>query len=164
MSIFKDDVRRFVEVTAPNKVNRTARQIALALFRKVIMRTPVGNPSVWKSKRGPKGYVGGRARGNWQCNIGPESTAAATEMRDADGNNTVEKAMDVLSEWQPMGTGQTGMGGAGRETPIWIGNALPYIQRLEYDHWSQQARNGMVRISLSEIRVGGVALGEAPTL
>lgn len=156
MSSFKDDVSKFCNVTATAKVNTAARQIALALFRKVIMRTPVGNPSLWQSKRGPKGYVGGRARGNWQCNIGPESTAVATTIKDNNGASTVNKALAVLGEWRPMGSG--------RETPIWIGNALPYIQRLEYDHWSSQAQSGMVRISLSEIRVGGVALGEAPTL
>ena len=153
---FSSDVTKFCNVTATTKVNTAARQIALALFRKVILRTPVGNPSIWKSGRGPKGYVGGRARGNWQCNIGPSSTAVATKRTDKVGNAQIEKALRVMADWKPMG--------GGMQHPIWLGNALPYIQRLEYDHWSTQAMSGMVRISLSEIRVGGVAIGEAPTI
>lgn len=154
MSSFKDDVSKFCNITATAKVNTAARQIALTLFRKVILRTPVGNPTIWKSGRGPKGYVGGRARGNWQCNVGPESTAVATKLTDPSGNAQIEKALRVMADWKPMGGNMA--------EPIWLGNALPYIQRLEYDHWSQQARSGMVRISLSEIRVGGVPLGKAP--
>jgi hypothetical protein len=35
---------------------------------------------------------------------------------------------------------------------VWyLTNNLPYIARLEFDSWSTQAREGMVRISLREL-------------
>lgn len=149
---FSSDVKRF-ESTAKGKIDLTARKVALDLFRKVVMMTPVGNPTLWKSPP-PKKYVGGRARGNWQANIGPQSTAVATENRDKKGTTTVNGILNAMASWKPS-DGDAGV--------IWIGNALPYIIRLEYDSWSTQAPAGMVRVALSEIKVGGVAPSSVPS-
>jgi hypothetical protein len=143
---FSEDIKRF-EVNTKGKIDLTARKVALELFRKVVMATPVGNPTLWKSAP-PPGYVGGRARGNWQANIGPQSTAVATDTKDKDGNSTMNGILGSMASWKPSDIN------AGT---IWIGNALPYIIRLEYDSWSTQAPSGMVRVALSEIKVGGVA-------
>jgi len=143
---FADDVKRF-EVKAKGDIALTSRKVALELFSKVIMKTPVGNPTLWQSPP-PKGYVGGRARGNWQANIGPACSAVETKTIDATGITAVNDVLGVLGSWAPMD---------GVANTIWLGNALPYIIRLEYDAWSSQAPAGMVRVSLSEIRVGGRA-------
>lgn len=175
---FADDVKRF-ELKATRNIDLASRQIALELFSKVVKRTPVGNPTLWKSNelallqretyqvyresigkkrvsdkalqtkhgfkvKAPKGYVGGRARGNWQCSVGPQPVALESDVVDAEGNKTIDQIIASMSSWSP--TKNDGV-------PIWIGNALPYIIRLEYDAWSSQARAGMVRISISESRV-----------
>ena len=179
---FSDDVKRF-ELKATDKIDITARKVAMELFRKVVLKTPVGNPTLWGNNelallqretyqawresvgkrrasdktlqkmrgykvKAPKGYVGGRARGNWQANIGPQSTAVETEVKDKNGGQTINGILGVMSQWKPSD---------GNPDVIWIGNALPYIIRLEYDAWSTQAPAGMVRVSLSEISVGGAA-------
>jgi predicted DNA-binding transcriptional regulator AlpA len=142
---FTDDVKKF-NIKATGDINTAARQVALELFSKVIKRTPVGNPTIWKSvkdgRKPPKRYAGGRARGNWQCNTGVTTTVVATKDKDANGGATIGKVLGVMAGWKPT-EGQT----------IWIGNALPYIIRLEYDAWSSQAVAGMVRVSLLEARV-----------
>lgn len=164
-----------------DKMSDDIRHRTINMFRSVILRTPVGDPSLWKinqqataynkavseenyrlrqdpanlTKAGrlkpgkkvndsmalykPDGYVGGRARGNWQCSldapivneidrIDPEGTAAT-----ADVERTVQ---------------------AGKV--IYLSNNVPYIRRLEYERHSSQAPNGMVRISIRNYGIGEV--------
>jgi hypothetical protein len=81
----------------------------------------------------PDGYVGGRARANWQCTIGDR---AIGEINDTDksGNKTIGQIKSVV----PKKAGQI----------VWLTNNVDYIRRLEYDKWSTQAPAGMVRVSL----------------
>ena len=44
------------------------RKIHLQTINQMIKGTPVGNPDLWQSKP-PPGYVGGRARSNWQSSV-----------------------------------------------------------------------------------------------
>lgn len=135
---FIDDVKRF-ELKAKGDIDKAARQAALALFTKVVNRTPVGNPTLWKSPP-PKGYVGGRARGNWNVNIGSINAPVSDTKKATDGLSAENLA--AFSSWQPL-KGQT----------IWLANGLPYMLRLEYEGWSKQAPAGMVRVSLKEVKI-----------
>lgn len=124
----------------PGKGLELQKKIAFDLLTKIVMRTPVGNPSLWKNpKRAPKGYVGGRARANWQVNVvSPDaSRRVGTAKRDAAGSDTIISGLARISSARPGGV-------------IWLYNNLPYIVRLEYG-WSTQAPGGMLRLSLSEI-------------
>lgn len=41
------------------------RRLTLAVYRQSVKESPVGNPRRWKSRRRPKGYVGGTFKRSW---------------------------------------------------------------------------------------------------
>ena len=116
------------------------RGIVIELFSSVIADTPVDE---------------GRARGNWQVGIG--SPPSGITMR--------------LDDTGPVGSPQAKRTG-GAVTAVlsarydihetsWLANNLPYVHRLEYDHWSGQAPHGMVRKNMARVEriVNEVASG-----
>lgn len=110
-----------IERIAGDKLDQVVRGTLLDLSRRVIFRTAVDT---------------GRARGNWQVSYGsPEPGVVQRE--DPSGQTTIA---DVAQ--------QTELAGGN----VWyLTNNLPYIQRLEFEGWSDQSPQGMVRISLSEL-------------
>lgn len=71
----------------------------------------------------------GRLRGNWQTTI----NSPATGVRDKDdptGGISVAEALANLGSLLDV---------------VWMVNNLPYAERVEYDGWSKQAPEGMVR-------------------
>lgn len=87
----------------------------------------------------PDGYVGGRARGNWQCSIGAPIT---TEIKRIDPNGSAASA--EVEKTVKMGEIN------------YLSNNVPYIRRLEYEGHSTQAPNGMVRISMQRFGLGEI--------
>lgn len=83
--------------------------------------------------RGPRGYVGGRFRGNWQYG---ENTPPSGELDtiDPSGGVSVARFASVTTTME---------GGA----VDYIVNNLPYAQRLE-NGWSKQAPAGMVALTV----------------
>ena len=123
----------------PEKQNRFVRTVGLKALRGVVMMTPVGNPDLW-TRPAPPGYVGGRARANWQVTTGSPG-GGILENVDPSGNGTIRNgtaAMTVV--WQEPFFGR-----------ITLFNNLPYIEALEHGH-STQAANGMVAVTLANIR------------
>lgn len=116
---FEIDIAKFV-AKANGNVNLVIRKIALDLFTRVILKSPVDT---------------GRFRGNWQVAIGsiPSGTLA---IDDKGGTATIAK---VTAETLGLVAGQT----------ITLVNNLAYASALEYGH-SKQAPNGMVRLTLQE--------------
>ena len=102
------------------KMDLAVRKIALEMFRKIILKSPVDT---------------GRFRGNWQLAIGsvPEGTL---ELDDKTGTATIAKGA------------ATALGFNAGET-IFFANNLPYARRLE-EGYSQQAPNGMVALTIQE--------------
>lgn len=146
---FSLDLSKFAE-KAKMSADQVVRHVTLEIAENVVFRTPVGNPSVWlslnpytdmktgkvvTSRKPPPGYVGGRARANWQFAEG-EIPAGEVDEVDPRGNSTVARL-----------AGQIAQSRAGGVT--YIANNLPYILPLEYGH-SQQAPAGMVRVALTE--------------
>lgn len=78
----------------------------------------------------------GRFKGNWQVSQGTPVRGTLTTT-DASGGVTIANIA-------------AGIGGAGSVT--YLANNLPYAQRLEYDGWSGQARQGMVRVSMARVQ------------
>ncbi len=111
------------------KQNRAIRRTAVIVWGDIIKLTPVGNPSLWKSKP-PKDYVGGRARGNWFI---------GTELTSKTGGPIKTKGASYIAKNIPKHL----IG-----TTLYLYNNLPYIYRLEYGSHSTQAPKGFVRISL----------------
>lgn len=131
MAGFANAVEQYSTKTK-GKVDAILRKVALDMFTEVILKSPVGNPTLWKSPALP-GYSGGQFRANWQVAIGNIPTGTL-QLEDASGTATIAKAQ---AEVMNLKAGQT----------IWLVNNLPYAQRLE-DGWSTQAPEGMVRMTV----------------
>lgn len=130
---FRADLNRAVS-RLQEQSEEAVRGTLFQLFSNVIRRTPVGNPSIWKS--GPRrGYIGGTLRNSWYCTIGSPSSA-----RVRGPNSAGQDSIQSLSALTSMDFGET----------VYLTNNAPYAQRVEFG-WSRQAPAGMVRISLAEL-------------
>ena len=116
-------------------LDKVARAFVIQISTNIILKTPVGNPDLWKSKA-PAGYTGGRARNNWFASIGSLSNEV-TNNKAKTGQAAIDK---TKSTSKSLKAGQT----------FYLTNNLPYIRRLEYEGWSTQAPAGMLRISVTE--------------
>ena len=118
---FSDDLGKF-QVNAINATEKTVRGTAIALWRAVILDSPVDS---------------GRFRGNWFASQGDPSRITTTTT-DKTGAKAVQNATRfVLSanSWQDL----------------WLSNNLPYAQRLE-NGYSNQAPAGMVRVNVARFQ------------
>jgi hypothetical protein len=120
---FKAEVGRFAEEEVPAKVRQVQQKIGLQALRGVVNKTPVDT---------------GRARGNWQTTLGDPATGTL-ETTDPGGNQTIARGSNTVTTADPFSV-------------IWLSNNLPYIERLE-DGYSQQAPNGMVSTTVTEIQI-----------
>ena len=116
-------------------IDKVARAFVVQISTSIILKTPVGNPDLWKSPA-PPGYVGGRARNNWFATIG-ELSSETTKNKAKSGQAAINKTKSATKQLK-----------AGNV--FYLTNNLPYIRRLEYEGWSTQAAAGMVRVSVSE--------------
>lgn len=132
----------FLKNVIPDQHLLVQKKVAIDLLARIIEKTPVGNPSFWKqsSLPAPPGYVGGRARANWQI-----STAFP-------GNNEIDGVDPSGGTATALGLANVGTAKAGGT--IWIYNNVRYIKRLEMGHSHRQAPLGMVAVSLAEIEAG----------
>lgn len=78
----------------------------------------------------------GRAKGNWQTTIGAPASGTVDRIGES------EALADVSQQTASFGAGKV----------IYLSNNLPYIYRLEYDGWSQQAPGGMLRKNVARIQ------------
>lgn len=76
----------------------------------------------------------GRLRGNWQTTI---NSPAGSEISrdDPSGAAALAEAMANLGSLADV---------------VWFTNNLPYAERIEYEGWSRQAPEGMVRRHLAQ--------------
>lgn len=102
--------------------------------------TPVADPTKWNPPRPPESHIGGFARASWQGGLNsmpqheldaslmgaPEVTAVLTA--------SIRKNESIALE-------------AKAGDRIYFVNYAPYIRRLEFG-WSQQAPEGMVRVTI----------------
>lgn len=142
---FALDVAKFAKL-AMDRADLVVRKVVLDLGTRVVMRSPVGNPSLWKHPA-PKGYVGGHFRANWQYGLdsAPGNTLPGTD-------KTGSKAVARFREGPP----QKSYGHV-----HYIVNNLPYASRLETG-WSKQAPAGMVGVTCREFQaLMAKALGDA---
>jgi len=176
---FELDLRAFI-AKAKGNADQVVRKVGTDMLAQIVDMSPVGNPELWainkdaaqynaevmqytadlrkdsknltkngRLRRGlrlndgmdivkPDGYVGGRFRGNWQVTFGSEASAPL-ERIDPRGASTKAAGAAVLAAYK-----------AG-VTSIWLSNQLPYGMPLEYG-WSDQAPNGMVRITAGDFQ------------
>lgn len=132
LGTFVLDIQRFVD-KANGNVDLVVRKVALDLFRRVIMKSPVDT---------------GRFKGNWQVAIGA-IPAGTIEVDDKSGAVSIARVDAAVL-------------GLRAGDVIYLVNNLEYARALEYGH-SKQAPGGMVRLSVAEYGAVVVqAAGEVP--
>lgn len=132
---FSTDIAKFVAKTT-RKNNAIVRRIVVDLGTSLVMKTPVGEPSLWGNpESAPEGYAGGAARANWQYGNG-EMPESVLDLIDKGGNSTINRIIG-------------GVKASPAASIHWIANNLPYMQRLETG-WSKQAPQGMLRLTVLE--------------
>lgn len=133
---FELAIDKFSE-TVPERVLLLQKTLAFDGLRRLINKTPVGNPSLWQSPP-PPGYVGGRARANWQVTIDAPALAP-TDNIDANGAATKAAGEAVI---------------LGLKVPfrtIWLSNSVPYIEALNDGH-STQAPAAFFQATIAELQ------------
>lgn len=133
---FALDLTKFIE-KAQGNAETVVRKVGIDMLAKVVDRSPVGNPDLWKGG-GPDGYVGGRFRGNWQVTFGAPARDEI-ERVDASGSATNAAGAAVLASYR------SGI------SSIWLANNVPYAYRLEVGH-STQAPLGMAGVTAAEFQ------------
>lgn len=129
---FELDIQRFVD-KAKGNVDIVIRKIALDIFRRVILKTPVDT---------------GRLRGSYQVAIG-SIPSGMTETNDKTGTATIAK---VTAATLGLKAGDV----------IFMVSNLEYARAIEFGH-SKQAPGGMVRTTLQEFpQVVAKAANEVP--
>ncbi len=111
------------------------RAVIIEMGNQIIGKSPVGNPELWKTKKPPKDYIGGRFRANWQHS---SSRPASSSINSVDSTGETTKA-SLLSSVENVKAG-------GVE---YLTNNLVYAIPLEYGH-STQAPDGTVRITVAQ--------------
>jgi hypothetical protein len=130
---FADSLQAFATKTK-GKLDDTVTGVVTELSSRVIHRTPVGDPKLWKNPP-PKDYVPGRARGNWQLEVGGMPSSETGRL-----DKVGEVTLGAITARIPAQS-------AGRV--YFIANLVPYGPRLE-DGWSTQAPAGMVGLTAIE--------------
>lgn len=105
-------------------IDKAVRVVILDVTAGVTAKTPVGT---------------GRAKGNWIPSVDSKATFSNVDLKDT----TALGQPSDLSEAIALSNAAVGR-------VYYLTNNLTYIRRLEYDAWSDQAPNGMVRITLAE--------------
>lgn len=133
MGVFTLELERFAE-KVQGKADLVVGRVVAEIARRIDDRSPVGDASYWKSKP-PKGYAGGRFRGNWQLGIG-SIPGGETGRIDPSGAATLGA---VYAEIPTQAAGLV----------FYLSNNVPYAQRIE-EGWSRQAPTGLVGLTMLE--------------
>lgn len=131
---FDEDINNFATKTNA-KLEEVIRRTVIEVGKKLVYRTPVGNPTIWKTPKAPAGYVGGNARLNWQYRFGsiPQDHLKGT---DPNGSVAIGRITSGVIASPVFGI-------------HYIVNNAPHIRPLENGH-STQAPNGMVELTTIE--------------
>ena len=136
MGSFAKDISKWAKQSGLD-VEQVVRATILEMSTEVTLKTPVGNPDLWKSPP-PAGYTGGQARGNWFPSIDLPSTEVDKQIV---GKNANEDSNQRVWTMLDLAFGKR----------FFLVNNLPYIRRLEYG-WSTQAPAGMVRSTQTQFK------------
>ena len=99
---FPAQMKKVLKKDVPNWQVAMHKKIHFQVDHEMVMRTPVGNAENWQpqSKPPPPGYVGGRARGNWQASTN-WPIAGEVDRIDPSGNATVQANRAALAGLRP---------------------------------------------------------------
>ena len=120
--------------TAEEAVSASIAEAAGKVIKSTVDRTPVGRPSLWKSKVSSQ-YKPGALRRSWEANFG-HGFHNVSNGSDYDGKVSANAAMRAYTF----------------DYDIIVRNQLEYAQAVEYGWSRNQAPQGMLRISMSEFQ------------
>lgn len=133
MSTFTLDINKFAEKVG-EEADKVVREICLNLLSEIVYKTPVDT---------------GRARANWLTSINAPAIGTIEFNADAGSGirapNKSAASVSAINNGVPLLKQATG-------NVFWITNNLPYIKRLEYEGWSNQAPRGMVGIAIDNMK------------
>lgn len=112
MNDWSAQIKRLSE-KGKHDIKQLCRTVKVEIFSGIVSDTRVGNPSAWKTPA-PKGYVGGRLRGNWQIQ---ETTKPQKEIARLDPSGA-----QVNAEIQAVSSG---------DGVTYFVNHLPYAKKWE---------------------------------
>lgn len=133
MGTFAVQLKQFADLTK-QQADDLVGLVVVKIAQQLDERSPVGDATYWKSKP-PKGYVGGRFRGNWQLGVG-SVPAGETGRVDTSGAATLGA---IIAEVPGEAAGKI----------YFLANNVPYAQRIEEGH-SRQAPTGLVGLTAME--------------
>lgn len=135
MSTFTVQLQEFADKTKA-KADDLVGLIVVKIAQRLDERSPVGDATYWKNPP-PKGYVGGRFRGNWQLGVS-SIPSGETGTIDPIGEVTIGRITAAVPEQA-----------AGKL--YYLVNNVPYAQRIE-EGWSRQAPSGLVALTAMEFQ------------
>jgi hypothetical protein len=127
---FNQDINKFRDRVPKDIFGNFILGLAMKLLRGIVLKTPVDT---------------GRARANWQVNIGSITSDEVEQYNKSDGDadRTIERGAQKIESLREQGVGQI----------IYIYNNVHYIVDLE-NGTSSQAPSGMVAVTFAEIAAG----------
>lgn len=142
MSTFSLQLKEF-EDKAKARADEIVGRVTVTIAQRLDERSPVGNPTLWKHPA-PKGYVGGRFRGNWQLGV-DQIPSGETGRIDPSGMETISAIVGSVPQ---QAAGHI----------YYLTNNVPYAQEIEDGH-STQAPTGLVALTALEFQ--GITAGAA---
>lgn len=130
----RSDMMKFTE-KSKLKIQNMTKDVLLEVGKRLVLRSPVGNPTKWHPAYWPKGYMPGHFINNWQVGIDVVPTGIING-EEPSGQESLER-LSRLGRWQ---VGHT----------FYFVNNLPYARRLELGWSSQCPAHGMVGLTQRE--------------
>lgn len=128
---FLQSINAFVDRAKANN-ELVVKKGCIEVLQDIIRMSPVGQPELWQGYA-PKGYVGGRFRGNWQISFNVPATGELDRI-DPTGMETLKDGIEQIGQYTCS------------VKSVYFTNNVPYSVRLEFGH-SKQAPNGIVRVA-----------------
>lgn len=147
---FALDLSKFAGRDIPEAVVAVHRNVTLDIFARLVEKSPVGNPDLWKAtryglyndrikRRITKGYIGGSFRNFWQVYAGNDPGTGAPPPPKGQQARPVPGASDSTAATS----------GLLPFSKTYIVNGLPYSERLNKG-WSSQAPAGFFELAIAE--------------
>lgn len=130
MGTFALDLQKFAD-KAKQKSDDLVGGVVIRVAAELDSRSPVGDGTYWKNPP-PKGYVGGRFRGNWQLGVDIRPAGETGRIDRAGG----ETQATILASIPDEAAGKI----------YYLVNNVPYANAIEEGH-SRQAPQGLVALT-----------------
>ena len=137
---FASEISSFVD-SSMRSVEHDRRAICTGIGDALIEKTPVGDPSLWKTPRLAEyarqhGYVGGHMKANWRTSVGTPNLEERTDHGkpwpgpiDPNGDTAKAEVRENLGEG---------------DVTVCFANNVPYSEKINDGSWSSQAQQGII--------------------